>query len=251
MPSNDKVDAADKASKIAKMQEQLDAIQNEQQSLESQIAALPRKFDTSVALPTDRLASQATPDEVERAQVLRDPWAGQNALQILRHPPGKRLQWINPQYREKRGMRGWNPVRYDDAIGRELHLYINDPPSRMEGLMDIGQVVRRGDVVLAWIDEGIFQARIARGQERAHRGMKSGAARDNKKFGAHGKTFGRGLEDDPDPKYRRARPAPGFISPQRLEEYRQAAVGTVNDPRITVEGRRLFDEPRAEDENTE
>jgi hypothetical protein len=142
-------------------------------------------------------------------------------------------------------------VRYDDAIGRELHLYINDPPSRMEGMVDIGQVVRRGDVVLAWIDEGIFDARIKRGQDKANRGLQAGAGRDNRKFGKHGQMIGRGLEDDHDSKYRRARPAPGFISPKRLDDYRRAARGTVEDSQIAVEGRRLFDDPSEPSEPTE
>ena len=85
----------DRAQKLAELQGQLDAIQTEQGELAVQIAAMPTKYDGSTVLPTDHTASQATVDEVERAQVVRDPWAGQNALQILRHPPGKRLQWIH------------------------------------------------------------------------------------------------------------------------------------------------------------
>ncbi len=229
---------------LADLQSQLDAIQSEQTELAAEIAklpALPTRFDGSTELPTDRPASQATPEEIERAQVVRDPWAGRNALQILKHPPGKRLQWISPEYRKRRGMRGWAAVQHDDAIGRELHLYINDPPSRMEGLADIGTVVRRGDVVLAWIDEGIFRARLRQGQDKANRRLADGATRGNSPIGKHGRTIGQGLSDDADSKYRRAKPAPGFISPRRLAEYRAAAVGTAEDGRIAVEGRRLFD----------
>lgn len=223
------------ANRLEQMQQELDALQKQRDEVAAQ---LPGAGDGSTALPEDRPASEATDEEIQRAQVVRDPWSGRNALKILRHPPGKRLQWISPNYRERRGMRGWEAVRYDDAIGRELDLYITDPPSRMEGLIDLGSVVRRGDVVLAWIDEGIFQARIQAGQEKANRNLKKGSGRGNTNYGAHGRSTDEGLRDDSDPRYRLK--TAGTISPRRLDEYKRAAVGTHEDPRITVQGRRLF-----------
>lgn len=241
METNNQEDKA----KLDDLQKQLDALQVEKDDVGRKLDSMPGPFDGNTALPIDRLASEATSEEIERAQVVRDPWAGKNALKILSHPPGRRLQWISPQYRERRGMRGWEPVRFDDAIGRELHKYITDPPTRMEGLADIGSVVRRGDVVLASIDEGIFQARRQRGLDRANRNLRGAAGRGQQQVGPHGRTTDSGLTDDNNSQFRQARPAPGFISPQRLEEYRRAARGNVEtDEKIEVTGRRLFDDPR-------
>jgi hypothetical protein len=220
--------------RLEQMQRELDSLQKEKDEI---ALVLPGRGDGSTALPEDHLASEATVEEIERAKVVRDPWAGQNAMKILVHPPGKHLQWISPDYRERRGMRGWTAVRYDDAIGRELHRYVTDPPSRMEGLVELGSVVRRGDVVLAWIDEGIFQSRILKGQEKANRNLRKGAGRGNQRIGEHGQSTDDGLRDDSNPRYRTR---PGTVSPRRLEEYRENAKGTVEDQRITVEGRRLF-----------
>lgn len=235
----------DREQRLQEMQAKLDAAQAEQVDVANKIAALPGKFDESIPLPEDRKASESTADEVERALVVRDPWAGRNALQILRHPPGKRLRWISPTGREGRGMRGYTAVRYDDAIGRELDLYIVEPPSRMEGLTEIGAVVRRGDVVLAWIDEGIAVSRERDVRLRTSRGTRTAMARGQKEFGPHGRSIGDGLEDDPDPSYRQ-RPAPGFVSPKRAADYRANAQGDARNPRdtrIAVEGRNLL-EPR-------
>lgn len=227
---------------MADMQKQLDALQAEQAEIGQKLASLPGPGDGSVALPEDRPASMATDEEIAKAQVIRDPWSGQDALKILRHPPGKHLQWICPNYRERRGMRGWNPVRYDDAIGRELDKYITEPPSRMEGLIELGDVVRRGDVVLAWIDEGIYNARIQQGRAKAHRAITSNAARGNKKFGMHGQSVGDGLQDDQDPGFRR-RYRKGLITPRTRAEYEARAQGSarnLEDSQVKVEGRRLF-----------
>lgn len=224
----------------------LQAVQAEQAEVAAQIVAMPRKYDGSTTLPQDHTASQATSSEIERAQVLRDPWAGQDALEILRHPPGKRLQWISPQYRERRGMRGWEPVRHDDAIGRELHLYINDPPSRMEGMAQLTEVVRRGDVVLAWIDEGIYQSRRDTSLRKANRNLNQATQRGNQPVGKFGRTTDEGLRDDPDSKYR-YKPRPGMVSPRTGADYRNQAKGTVHDDRIAVEGRRLFGEPGSQE----
>ena len=227
--------------RLAELQKQLDAVQNTQAEIESQLGGLPGPSDGSTALPDDRLASEATSDEVERARVLRDPWAGTNAMEILRHPPGKRLRWINPETRKQSGMRGYTPVRHGDAIGRELPKYIKEPPSRMEGLAEISEVVRRGDVVLAWIDEGIARAREQANRDKINRTNRSNADWAQREYGQHGRTTGPGLRDDPDPSFR-ARPRRGIVSQERLDDYRSRAKGTAKDPQIRVSGRRMFDD---------
>ena len=200
----------------ADLQAELDALQTEAAEIK---AEMPGVFDGSIGLPQDRKASEATEEEIARAQVLRDPWDTTNALKILAEPPGKVLRWISPAYRANgRGMRGWTPVRYDDAIGRELDLYIPDPPSRMQGMVDLGDVVRRGDVILCWLDEGIYRKRRHKNDSKTNDKLRAAAGHKNKPFGKHGSTYGAGLRDDEDPDFREPRPAPGFVSKTRMDE---------------------------------
>jgi hypothetical protein len=233
-------------SRLDELQKQLDAAQGEKVEVAEQLASLPSAGDGSFKLPEGHLASEATDEEIERASILRDPWAGQDALAILRQPPGKMLQWVAPEYRKRRGLRGWTAVRYDDAIGREIHLYINDPPSRMQGMADLDPVVRRGDVVLAWIDKGIYDKRILEGQRKANKNLVGAVNAGERQVGRFGKITGEGLQDDPNSKYRRKR-APGMVSPRSTADYRDRAQGTFEDPRIRVEGRRLFSEPEPQE----
>jgi len=225
--SNEEI--ASDVDKLTKQAEELKA------KLES---AVPGKSDGSTPLPSDRTASEATNEEIHRAEVIRDPWSGVNALRILAHPPGRRLQWINPVARERRGMRGWTAVSYDDPIGREIHLYISDPPSRMIGSSKMDNIVRRGDSILCWIDIGIFNARQQMRTDKANRMKPALASKQQAQLGPNGQTFGDGLQTDERP---RERTAPGFISPQQANDYRRQAQGTVQDAQIATTGRRMFD----------
>jgi hypothetical protein len=140
-------------------------------------------------------------------------------------------------------MRGWTAVQHDDAIGRELHLYVTDPPSRMEGSAKQDNIVRRGDAILGWIDEGIWLARQNRRVDKSNRALMKD--KTQQQFGPNGRTYGDGVSDDPRP---RERSAPGFISPKRLAEYRERAKGTITDSQIVTPGRRMLDpyEPQGE-----
>jgi len=223
------------------LQAELDALQAEKTEVEKVLATFPGPGDGSIALPEgERLASDATPEEIERARVLRDPYAGENFLDIKANPPGKELRWISPESRKRRGMRGWTVVRFDDAIGRELHKYINDPPSRYEGSSNMDAEVRRGDVVLAWIDVGIAEKRRQVASMKANRFRNSGAMQGSQRIGQFGQIVGDGLRDDPNPQYRAAR---GMVLPK---DYRKRTADKVTDPAIRVEGRRLFGEPEQE-----
>ena len=104
-------------------------------------------------------------EQLREPRVLRDPFDVQNPHKILAHPPGLRLRWANPRYREHRGWRGWEPVHYDDEVGKNLSKYINDPPRRMEHNVD--NLVRRGDSILCRIDEQMWEARQQRRTQRA------------------------------------------------------------------------------------
>ena len=216
------------------LQQELDKLQNEKSEITAQL---------NPSLPADgRLASQATEEEIQRARVLRDPWDVTNALQILRNPPGKVLRWISPAYRQQgRGMRGWTPVRYDDPIGREIELYIPDPPSRMEGMVEIDDVVRRGDVVLCWLDEGIANVRRRQNFDKTNHNLVKAAQHKDKSFGKYGSTYGEGLRDDDDPKHREERPAPGMISKERLAEYVEQKK-RLREGKPVI-GRRMFPSP--------
>lgn len=101
-------------------------------------------------------------------QVAYDPFDSQNPHKILSDPPGFKLGWKSPVYRDGgRGWRGWVAVEYDDEIGRNLNRYLLDPPRRMEHAVD--NYVRRGDSVLCYIERGIWEARQKRRTDLAAR----------------------------------------------------------------------------------
>jgi len=208
-------------------------------------AARPAPPVESTPLPEGRLASQATEEEVARAEVLRDPFDSTNALKILSNPPGKVLRWLSLAYREMRLMRGWQPVCYDDPIGRELHLYIGEPPARMVGSAKLDNVVRRGDVFLAWIDRGIWQARQNKREVEAKRRIAGHVTKEQKPIGKYAKTTDPGLAIDANP-YQEVRSAPYFIK-RTADAYRELAQGTVDDPRIKAPGSNLFEEAPPEE----
>jgi len=101
-------------------------------------------------------------------QLLYDPFDSKNPHKIVKHPPGVRLGWKNPTYRENhRGWRGWIPVKYDSDIGRNLKSYLLDPPRKMAHQDD--DMVRRGDAILCSLPEEMWQARQAERVSRANR----------------------------------------------------------------------------------
>lgn len=120
------------------------------------------------------MSEQPAEPELGEPRVLRDPFDVQNPHKFIAHPPGLRLRWAYPTYREHRGWRGWEPVSYDDEIGKNLGRYLNDPPRRMEHRID--NLVRRGDTILCRIDEEIYLARQQRRTERAQKRASAHAA---------------------------------------------------------------------------
>lgn len=108
--------------------------------------------------------------ELREPELMYDPFDAQNPHKFLRHPQGMHLGWINPVYRDRhRTWRGWTPVEYTDDIGRTLDRYLQDPPRRMEHAVD--NFVRRGDAMLCWLPENIWQFRQNKRIERANRGL--------------------------------------------------------------------------------
>lgn len=232
-------DLADLEAKLAELKQQAADLQAVAD------AARPAPPVESTPLPGDRLASQATEEEVARAEVLRDPFDSTNALKILANPPGKMLRWLSLAYRDLRLMRGWQAVRYDDAIGRELHLYIGEPPARMVGTAALDNVVRRGDVFLAWIDRGIWLARQHAREAEAKRRIAGHVTKEQKPIGKYAKTTDAGLAADANP-YQEVRRAPHFIA-RNADAYRELAQGTIEDPRIKAPGSNLFEEAPPEE----
>lgn len=98
-------------------------------------------------------------DQIERAVVVRDPSRGKNPTLILQEPPGKKLYWATPKLRDDLGWDHLVPVMFDDPIGREIERYLPEVPEMLAGSAKREGVIRRGDAVLAWIDEGIWEAR--------------------------------------------------------------------------------------------
>lgn len=101
-------------------------------------------------------------------QLLYDPFDSKNPHKIVKHPPGHRLGWKNPRYREiHRGWRGWIPVAYDSDVGRNLKRYLLDPPRKMAHQDD--NLVRRGDSILCMLPEEMWLARQQERVDRANR----------------------------------------------------------------------------------
>ena len=108
---------------------------------------------------------------IERdVNILHDPYDEKNAYQILSEIPGDDespegwvLGWKNPEYREKRGMRGWIEMEHgDNYCGKDdtlLKNYLNDPPERMVGAESIDSYVRRGGMILCRIPKNLWLAR--------------------------------------------------------------------------------------------
>lgn len=248
VPDQPSEQPVDNQANLQELEAKLRQLKAQAAELEAQAEAVkPAAPIESTPLPCDdRLASDATDDEVARAEILRDPYDTRNALKILADPPGKKLRWISIQYREMRNMKGWTPVRYDDPIGREIHRYIGEPPSRMLGSSEMDAVVRRGDVVLAWIDAGIWKARQLKREAEANRKISAHTTRVQRPIGQFGATTDAGLQRDDNP-YQVLRKAPGFVDPDE-QAYRKRARGTVSDPAQSVPGRNMFEEVKDDEE---
>lgn len=140
-------------------------------------------------------------------KVYHDPFDTQNPHKILHHPEGKVLSWKNPNYRQQRGWRGWEPVTWDSEIGREISKYIPDPPAKMEGSSKQDNHVRRGtDSVLAVIDEEIWLARQQKRKNKALRKQLAANARSNRALGPGVMTTGDGVQPDGNPRQGLDRP---------------------------------------------
>jgi hypothetical protein len=138
-------------------------------------------------------AQEEAGEPVEReSDVFIDPFEDHDALvfkcDIIKPDSnfefGRKLKWINPKLRNEIGMRGWEPVKLGDSFlmaevknletgkvteeaGAGLINYLNAIPSRMEGSSRLDDYIRRGDVLLCWIDMKIYIARMRRRDEDA------------------------------------------------------------------------------------
>jgi hypothetical protein len=190
---------ADSTKTKAQLQEELDEVQaaheNERAELEARISKMEKMIEEK------RAAGEPTGPN---PQIYHDPFDTQNPHHINKHPEGKVLSWKNPNYRQQRGWRGWEPVTWDSEIGKNISQYIPDPPAKMEGISKQDNYIRRGtDSVLAAIDEEIWLARQQKRRTKALQKQAAANARANRKLGAGVETFGDGVE-------REQAPAGGF-----------------------------------------
>lgn len=149
----------DEATKRAEWYEQMDR----QASVDTDMGVMTRPIvpEAPTAVEPDDLV-------VSDPVALHDPFDSQNPHLILKDPPGFKLGWKNPLYRDgHRGWRGWRAVEHTDEIGRNLSKYLLDPPRRMEHAVD--NYVRRGDSILCFIEHEIWEARQQRRSQLAAR----------------------------------------------------------------------------------
>lgn len=118
----------------------------------------------SVVRPQSEVHMQAK----QEPELLYDPFDSKNPHKIVKNPPGYKLGWKNPHYRENhRSWRGWVPVTFDSDVGRNLKSYLLDPPRKMAHVTD--NLVRRGDSILCTLPEKIWEARQQKRVNRANR----------------------------------------------------------------------------------
>jgi len=97
-----------------------------------------------------------------RVQLQHDPFDAANPMKIIEHPKGFRLGWKNVDLREDRlGWKGWDPVLWDSALGKDIHRYINNPPKCLKASEhDNNYIMRGADTALAVIPEELYNARM-------------------------------------------------------------------------------------------
>ena len=137
-------------------------------------------------------------EEEVYATIIHDPFAGKNPMRFKKHPPGRRLSWLNPKYRDN-NMLGYRYVAYDSEIGKNLKEYLTDPPSKMIGSVQHDNLVRRGDSILGVIPYGIWKARQLAREDKAARNLRAVAGRGQKVVSDDAETYGTGLNIDPNP----------------------------------------------------
>ena len=113
-------------------------------------------------------------------------------------PEGQVLRWVNPTYRNQRGLRGHVMMEWDDPYikgktqaetRQNLQKYVVDPPDKMAHSED--NYVRRGDSVLARLDKAIFDSRQLQRALKSNRNAR--VAAESEKNAA---LFGEGMTDD-------------------------------------------------------
>ncbi len=118
----------------------------------------------------DEGKTEVTRDEINRAmETLYDPFDIQDPYTIKAEippcgtfPEGQVLQWKSPEYRARRGWRGWIPMQWGDEYAPDdeaLSKYLHDTPQRMVGPDQVDSYIRRGDLILSRIDKRIKKSR--------------------------------------------------------------------------------------------
>lgn len=171
----------------------LDTVQAQAETIELQQSQMEDFMDLVNDLKSRVEAQEDAGEEVVReSDVFIDPYEGHDGLDFVCQviPPdsnfefGRQLKWINPKLRSEIGMRGWEPVKFgasfllgevkdletskvSEVPGAKLGDYLKATPSRMEGSDRRDDHIRRGDLILCWIDMKIYIARMRRRDEDA------------------------------------------------------------------------------------
>lgn len=133
---------------------------------EKRIAAL----EAELKAIRDYYAGEGNEDVDSGVTQLHDPYENHNAFKVHgdiepcpEYPNGAKVAWKNPEYRKRRGWRGWDVFEWGDKFtgtnGELLTNYIPDPPEHLLAHKDQDKAVRRGDVVLARLPMELFEAR--------------------------------------------------------------------------------------------
>jgi hypothetical protein len=181
-----------------------DEIEQENSELKSQIETLREERSEllgSLNSLTERVDEMSNQMQATRESdgvydpepdLVYDPFDEQNPHAIRNHPEGWVLSWKNPDYRAHRGWRGWVPVEHDDEIGQNLSNYLQDPPTRMEGMAQVDNYVRRGtDSILCKIPKDIWDARQRKRTQNAKQRFRATQQADNSRSSKY-TTYGEG-----------------------------------------------------------
>lgn len=168
--------------KLAELENRLAAAEDEKEAYRQMVEELNDIVEERRAAGDESLEPAA--------EILYDPYYSKDPYLIVGSieptkdfPAGRVVAWKNFRARmERRGWRGWVPFQYGDELtgetGELLKQYIMDPPPRLEGNAQLDSYVRRADLVLAWLDTRIFDARQRRRElESQNQVLREGSAK--------------------------------------------------------------------------
>jgi len=124
-----------------------------------------------------------------QVETIHDPFDDNNPFYISgsipadeEFPEGQTLRWLAPSYRERKGLRGWIYMCWNDQYtgppdGSKLREYgISDPPAEVAQSQKTGTQVVRNGMILGRLDTRLWNARRRKAELKAERNrMSSGS----------------------------------------------------------------------------